>query len=796
MPQVRRSIQHFTVDARLLRELGERLVGQPHIALAELIKNSFDADARIVEITFDDGSITIRDDGHGMSEQDFIERWMRIGTGRKQTDRYSPELRRAMTGSKGVGRLAAQLLASHLELATVALRDPQMHGREHRRAVGQQGLRPPVTADVDWGEALVISDADHPSAETADRSLETVPVNVAVGGHFPEFAGGAPHGTIIKLTRLTSNWAAPRFRALAEELWALQPPFETSSDDEGAFTICLRSPHANVVADFDRQMRAVLDIWTARVTGKLLPMGTSSKAATQGRFNLLRDLPGDASFDRPDDDPAEIFGSLAPPNSIPKLLDVTIEIRDQHRRHVLIEVPNSALDHLAFEIRLFNLRNRQPQNIKVDDARRYLNRYGGVHIHDGGFRLPYYGPDQDWLHVEQDHAHRLSTSRLLPKAFQAKNGLRDLPTNSRLYGSVNISTSIEASAALERHDRAEDALSLQVTRDRLVDNTAFRQLRTLVRATLDLYAMEAARSKAPPKKNSSEPGKPSRKLLELQSLVEDARSDLPRETYLALNRGVQEAVANVTELEVETQAHLALLGALATAGITSLAYEHEIQKLFITLADVAEQLEEAASRLSGAEAEEVTLASEVTRDVVRRAERLRLVFAPLSDEESRTQYDRFPARQLVRDVAKQLELLARGTTIDTNEVPSSLLLPYGSYPAWSAVVQNILLNAFNAMLDQREKRIDVDGGRRSNLGWLRFQDVGVGVDVGDSDKLFEPFVRALPASKERAALGLGGSGLGLTIVKMIAGEFGCGVAFVQPDKAHATALELSWKEQA
>ena len=42
----------FTVDAELLRELGERLVGRPHIALAELIKNSYDADATKVEIGF------------------------------------------------------------------------------------------------------------------------------------------------------------------------------------------------------------------------------------------------------------------------------------------------------------------------------------------------------------------------------------------------------------------------------------------------------------------------------------------------------------------------------------------------------------------------------------------------------------------------------------------------------------------------------------------------------------------------------------------------------------------------
>ena len=35
----------FTIDAELLRELGERLVGKPHMALAELIKNGYDADA-------------------------------------------------------------------------------------------------------------------------------------------------------------------------------------------------------------------------------------------------------------------------------------------------------------------------------------------------------------------------------------------------------------------------------------------------------------------------------------------------------------------------------------------------------------------------------------------------------------------------------------------------------------------------------------------------------------------------------------------------------------------------------
>ena len=40
-----------------------------------------------------------------------------------------------------------------------------------------------------------------------------------------------------------------------------------------------------------------------------------------------------------------------------------------------------------------------------------------------------------------------------------------------------------------------DVLTVQITRDRLVDNAAFAELRNLVRAGLDLYAMETARAK-------------------------------------------------------------------------------------------------------------------------------------------------------------------------------------------------------------------------------------------------------------------------------------------------------------
>ena len=110
----------FTIDAELLRELGERLVGKPHVALAELVKNSYDADATEVTIKFspNEDSIEIVDNGHGMTFDEFKNFWMRIGTTHKR-EKQSKKLGRLMTGSKGVGRLAVQFLANKLTILTI-----------------------------------------------------------------------------------------------------------------------------------------------------------------------------------------------------------------------------------------------------------------------------------------------------------------------------------------------------------------------------------------------------------------------------------------------------------------------------------------------------------------------------------------------------------------------------------------------------------------------------------------------------------------------------------------------------
>ena len=123
-----KSTINFSVDAQLLKELGERLVGKPAMALAELVKNAYDADASFVEIFFKPdkelgserkGEIVVRDDGHGMTFDEFRDFWMRVGTIHKTRQTTSRYYHRILTGSKGVGRLSVQFLAKELELKTV-----------------------------------------------------------------------------------------------------------------------------------------------------------------------------------------------------------------------------------------------------------------------------------------------------------------------------------------------------------------------------------------------------------------------------------------------------------------------------------------------------------------------------------------------------------------------------------------------------------------------------------------------------------------------------------------------------
>lgn len=109
---------------RLLISIGRDLIRNVHSALLELVKNAYDADASCVKIEMVADQvkrrvrIIVSDDGHGMTMETVVNKWMVPATDDKKDRKFSP-MGRIMQGRKGVGRFASAVLGNDLLLETV-----------------------------------------------------------------------------------------------------------------------------------------------------------------------------------------------------------------------------------------------------------------------------------------------------------------------------------------------------------------------------------------------------------------------------------------------------------------------------------------------------------------------------------------------------------------------------------------------------------------------------------------------------------------------------------------------------
>ena len=114
---------HFKISAGLKNIIGKELINDKFIAIFELVKNSYDAGAKKVIIKFkniysDNSTISIIDDGDGMSKKDIIDKWLFVAYSEKKNRTYRDniKIRRNYAGAKGVGRFSCDRLGANVEL--------------------------------------------------------------------------------------------------------------------------------------------------------------------------------------------------------------------------------------------------------------------------------------------------------------------------------------------------------------------------------------------------------------------------------------------------------------------------------------------------------------------------------------------------------------------------------------------------------------------------------------------------------------------------------------------------------
>jgi hypothetical protein len=210
----------FRPKARIMKTLGEELISSDSVAIIELVKNSYDADARDVLIRFNgpvnkgQGSIEVIDNGTGMSIEVIRNTWMEPATATKVKKKNNDSGRRVL-GEKGIGRFAVSRLALKTEVFSKrADANFEAHGY------------------IDWtqfeddekylDEVEILTENTKPKELCKGGAIDLVPMSPTGNGSY--------QGTILKLIDLKQTWEDSNFEDLQRGLSRLISPFSELDD--------------------------------------------------------------------------------------------------------------------------------------------------------------------------------------------------------------------------------------------------------------------------------------------------------------------------------------------------------------------------------------------------------------------------------------------------------------------------------------------------------------------------------------------------------------------------------------
>ncbi|MFT4225475.1 ATP-binding protein [Micropruina sp.] len=353
--------------------LGEQLIKNDRVALAELVKNSYDADATRVEIRFEDfgpgwkndgnSRITITDNGVGMTLDVVRDHWLNPATDvkarqKRKKDGAKTPGGRIIQGEKGIGRFAMFKLGSEVHLVTRAAGD----AREVTTSVDIAFL------DEGAGDESEIQFLDELELEVATRSPEV----------FTGRDGSSTEGTQLSITGLRSNWTEQSLKDLHQALLRLRPLRQLLTGQAGADPLSfdieylVNGERPSGLDDPDELLENAAEHAVLQVVGEYLSASNSFKLTIN---NEDRSVPLDST---------DILAL--------KLYERATGGKAGRQFNC---------GDFSFELLVFDLR-------PVADARYHLNpqdvelvKGHRIYLYRDGVRvLPYGDPDDDWLQLD------------------------------------------------------------------------------------------------------------------------------------------------------------------------------------------------------------------------------------------------------------------------------------------------------------------------------------------------------------------------------------------------------------
>jgi signal transduction histidine kinase len=702
--------------ARLLRTLGEELISNEVVALVELVKNAYDADATRVLIRFvpplqiGTGQIEVIDNGHGMAIGTLQTVWMEPATPSKRGRTRSETLGRRYLGQKGIGRFASSRLADELEVASRQLGDAM-------EAYALFDWRQFDDEDAYLDEIIVLCEERSPVEICPSGTIQLLWRNDADQPPKAELS----HGTVLRMAGFKQVWGRKQFEDLRRGLARLISPGLEKRQD---FQIELDLPAE--FAEFGSKVRApdilkhphytvkgsVGDDGNLRLTYKVAAEGLQEEF--KGRFLRFKEPRRGGSEVR-------FVEGTEIPKEAEKLdcgpLEIELRVWDRDELGNVVQRTHST----------------------VRDVRRDLDAVAGVNIYRDGFRvLPYGEPQDDWLRLDLRRVQN-PTLRL---------------SNNQIYGIVHITAD------------GNPSLRDQSNREGLDENQALQDLRGVMIAILS--RLEELRYRARPR-SSKKASKSARGLFggfDLGPLSEYITKQLPED------RKAKELL-EATEVAIgdrlkDIQTVLARYQRLATLGQLIDHVLHEgrqpvatiVNEADLGLGDTRRARETNGALIPRLEGRFTTIRNQ--GDVLSAAFRRMEPFGGRKRGRPAQLY----LEEIVRDAfsvfASDLRRLGVKLTL-----PRSKTLVRVDPAEMQEVVVNLLLNSLYWLeqVDQGKREIIVKIDRKApDHLEISFSDSGPGIPAQNRELIFDPYFSTRPE----------GVGLGLSIAGEIVSDYYAG----------------------
>lgn len=346
----------------MLQLLGDQLIRSPRLAVFELVKNAYDADATTVEVALEglgatEPTITVNDNGEGMSLEIIRDIWFVPGHEHRKAQKSEnrrTRLGRLPMGDKGVGRFAVHRLGNIVELTT--------------RSKGNKE----VFVKFDWSAILQNEFLDDAQVKVEERE--------------PQVFLGDQTGTRIFISNLRdTRWSRGDLRRLYRDITSICSPFDAPDEFEIRFKVPGRDREFDDIPDAEMMKKRAIWKFTFEFDGKRFdwnyrfqpPPHLSNKVAGREKLSSQNER-------------------LLLPK---KLLDDEAKTKDTV---VADEKAIFGIGPLKGEFFVYD-RDKKVLGALTEQQllSRFLDENGGVRVYRDGVRVYNYGEDDDdWLGLD------------------------------------------------------------------------------------------------------------------------------------------------------------------------------------------------------------------------------------------------------------------------------------------------------------------------------------------------------------------------------------------------------------